>query len=373
MHNACMKIGIDAHVLGTRAGGNETYMNNLLRALQQHPPPFDISAFVGVDQENAVRQQYGIQTIPLTVHSSYLRVPLVLPWLCRREKIDLLHVQYTAPPVSSCPYIVSLHDIVSFKYPDSMPFLDRNRLRLLTGHTVRHARRIWVLTEAMRDEISDYFHIDPNKFDLVQPVPDPAFVPVVDTEHLQAVRARYGLPGHYILFLGLLQPRKNLLRLAQAFKQLRDQGLEHVLVVVGKKAWLYGPMLQEIEALELGDSLIFTGYAEHADLPALFSGADCFAYVSLYEGFGIPVLEALACGTPVLASQDPALREVTGGAAVHVDARSVDAIAAGLRTVLEDEALRKNLRDKGLTRARAFTLEGMAHAAISGYQKALGV
>ncbi len=366
-----MKIGIDAHVLGTQAGGNETYMRQLLHALASAESGLDFLAYVNRNAHERGESAAGLPTAPIPIRSSYLRVPLGLPWLVKQTRADLLHVQYTAPPWCPCPFVVSMHDIVAWRFPESMPFADRHRLRLLSGRTLRRAARVFVLTEALRDEIIAEFNLSPSLFDVVQPPSDPLFRPVENADETARVKAKYGLPEDYVLYVGLLQPRKNLARLAEAFARLRERGLDPSLVIVGKHAWLYQEMLEKIDALGLGDRIHFTGYVDREDLPALYSRAAAFAYLSLYEGFGIPVLEALACGTPVLASTDPALVEVAGGAAHHVDPLDVDAIEEGLATVLTDSELRNRLRTEGPHRAAYFTVERMAEAAIAGYQKAM--
>ena len=363
-----MKIGIDAHVLGTQAGGNETYMRGLLHALYTHAPESDILAFV---HRNTPATTCEFPTAAIPLRKSFLRVPFALPWLARRSGIDLLHVQYTAPPYCPCPYVVSMHDAVALRFPESMPFLDRHRLRLLSRSTLHRAARIFVLTQAIRDEIADIYNLPTDRFDIVQPHTDPAFQPVTDDTALAAVRKKYALPEQYILYVGLLQPRKNLDRLAQAFARLRDRGLDHKLVIVGKRAWLYKEMLAHIDTLGLENRIVFTGYIDRADLPTLYSAAQAFAYISLYEGFGIPVLEAMSCGTPVLASTDPALREVTKGAALHVDPYDIDAVEEALAGILTDTPLRERLRKEGPQQAATFTSERMARAALDGYEKAL--
>jgi len=365
-----MKVGIDAHVLGTRAGGNESYMRNLLRALAAIAPDEELLAFVNRSRLESPQPAEGLPAVPLPLRSSYLRVPLLLPWLARQHRLDVLHVQYTAPFWTPCPYVVSMHDVVALRLPESMPFLDRHRLRHLSPRTLRRAARIFVLTRAVQQQIMEAYGIPEDRFDLVQPALEPRFRPLEDPEAADAIRARYGLPEKYVLYLGLLQPRKNLLRLAQAFAQMVDQGHPHHLVIAGREAWMHREMLQAIRSLNLGRRLQFTGYVPPEDLPTLLGAADVFAYVSLYEGFGIPVLEALACGVPTLSSTDPALLEVAGGAALAVEATEVEAIAQGLGTLLSDESLRARLRTMGPERATSFTLEQMGRNALAGYRKA---
>jgi len=365
-----MRILIDAHYLGSRAGGNETYTANLLAGLRRIHPPHAISALVNKELHGLEGAAAGFPTVPLASHSAYLRVPFLIP-LAARGRADLLHVQYTAPPWAPCPYVVTMHDLVAFKLPESMPFVDRHRLRLFTENTLRRARRIFTVTEAMKREIATHCDIDPDRIDVTPNALARGFAPVEDAAQLAAVRARYALPERFVLYLGLLQPRKNLVRLAAAFQQLARRGLDHTLVIAGRRAWMHEEIFRGIAALGLGDRVRFTDYVAQEDLPALYSAADAFAFVSLYEGFGIPVIEALACGTPVVASTDPALVEVAGGAAIHCDPHSTDAIADGLAQALTDATLRARLRPAGIAHARTYTVERLAGAALTGYERAL--
>lgn len=366
-----MKIGIDAHYLGGQSGGNETYTRNLLRGLRELAPPAEFVVFVHADRVQGDADLDGFQVADIPVHSSYLRVPLALPWLARQHQLDLLHVQYTAPPWCPCPYVVTLHDVVMLRHPDSLPFADRHRLRLLTPGTLRRAAGIFTVTEAMRADISRAYGVKPDAITVTPNALATPFLTEPDSRMRAETRARYGLPEHYVLSLGQIQPRKNLARLAEAFAQLDPIEFPHKLVIAGKKAWSYGAMLERIEQLELGGRIQFTGYVDDVHLPALYAEADVFAFVSLYEGFGIPVIEALSAGTPVLASTDPALVEVAGGGALHVDAMNVEAIAAALRRLLSNEAERAQLVTIGRPHARAFSQRRVAEAAWNGYQRAL--
>ncbi len=366
-----MRIGIDAHYIGAQAGGNETHVANLLEGLKRLQPPEEIVVFAHAEMVDEIRVRYGFPVVPIPVHSSYLRVPFALPWLCWKHKIDLLHVHYTAPPWCPCAYVVTMHDLVAFRFPESMPFLTRHRLRLTAASTLRRAARVFTVSNAIRAEIADRFAIPADAITVTENVLTPEFQQPVRDADRERVRAKYGLPERYLLYVGQLQPRKNLVRLAQAFARLVAEGYPHSLVIVGKRAWLYGEMLREIETLNLGDRLQFTGFVAQEDLPAIYASAEVFGFVSLYEGFGIPVIEAIACGTPVLASTDPALVEAAGGGALHVDPRDVDAIAGALARLMTDGALVDDLAAAGTARVAVTTPEAMADAALAGYREAL--
>lgn len=365
-----MKIGIDAHALGTRAGGNETYVRLLLRTLHEVAPETDILALVNRELHGRPNVAAGFPTHPLPTRSSWIRVPFVLPILAERLKLDLLMVQYNGPPVCRVPYVVAVHDMVQKRFPDVLPWVDRYRMRVLAAPTLRKARRVFCLTEAMRREAHELYNVPSEKIDVVPPALDPVFQPIRDEAELGAVRQECGLPERFILYTGALHPRKNLVRLAEAFGRLKDRGLPHRLVFTGKPVH-YSPLKKKLEALNLGDRLIFTGYVRTEDLPRLMSAADAFGFVSLYEGFGIPSAEAMACGTPTLVSTDPALVEVSGGAALTCDPLDVDAIEEGLARLLTDNALRARLQQEGPERAKYYSAERMARAALAGFERAL--
>jgi len=190
---------------------------------------------------------------------------------------------------------------------------------------------------------------------------------------LAEVRRRDGLRGPYILFVGNLEPRKNLVRLIEAFGRLKARHtLPHQLIVAGKRGWLYRSIFEAVERLGLRDDVIFTGYVPAEDLPALYAMADLFAFPSLYEGFGLPVLEAMACGTPVLTARTGSLPEVAGEAAWYVDPLDVEALADGMARILTDPGTRADLVDRGLLQAKRFTWAKTAAATLDIYRRTLG-
>lgn len=383
-YTADMRVGIDAHMLGTQAGGNETFMRNLLRGLRAVAPGLDAIAYVHPDAPRDPDFTCGWPGRHLTTRSSWLRVPYGLPQAVRLTGADLLHVQYIAPPRCPAPFVVTLHDMGWLRVPETFRLADRLRLRALVGRSVRGARRVIAVTDAMRREAIATYGLDPDRVDVVPNAVAPSFRPVQDAGALREVRAKYRLPQYYVAFLGQLQPRKNVVRLARAVARLDRHGLPHALVVIGRESWRYAEVARGIAALNLGDRLRFTGYADADDLPALLAGADAFAYPSLYEGFGLPVAEAMACGVPTLISTDPALCEVAGvdadgtgaatarGAAMAVDPRDEDAIEQGLVALLTDQTLRARLREAGPQRAAQYTPEAAGRAALACYERALG-
>ncbi len=364
------RIAVDAHALGTHAGGNETFVQRLLHGLRIVQPKADVVALVNRNSDIAPEDAAGFPLHRLSTNSSWLRVPWALPKAVRATNADLLHVQYIAPPRCPCPFVVTLHDMVWLRYPETMRCLDRTRLNLLVPGTLRRAARVFVVSEAMKTEAARLYGLEPAKMDVVYNALDPRFTSSLSPETLEGVRRKYALDTPYVLYVGSIHPRKNVVRLAEAFARIAKE-LPHKLVLVGRPSWFSGDIMARLESLRLGERLVRTGYAASADLPALVAAADAFAYVSLYEGFGLPVLEAMACGTPVLTSTDAALSEVVGDAALRADATDVDSIAANLSRLLTDAVLRERLRTEGPQRAAFFSTERMGHAAWEGYQRAL--
>jgi len=242
--------------------------------------------------------------------------------------------------------------------------------------SAREAAQVIALSEYARSDIIDTYRVSPEKVSVI-PLAAPAhFRPINDEQELQRVRQTYGIEGDYILSVGAIQPRKNLSRLVAAYSRLRranPEGKLPRLVLVGKCAWLYDETLRTIKELEVSNSVVLTGYVPEADLPALYSGALCFVYPSYFEGFGLPPLEAMKCGAPVIVGNKTSLPEVVGDAGLLVDPFEVDDIAAAIEKVISDSNLRAQLRVKGLERAKLFDWRETARQTLAVYEKAAGV
>lgn len=241
--------------------------------------------------------------------------------------------------------------------------------------SARQAAQVIALSEYARGNILDSYHVNPEKVSVIPLAAPGHFRPVSDEEELQRVRQTYGIEGDYILSVGAIQPRKNLSRLVAAYSHLRrakPEGKLPKLVLVGKCAWLYDETLRTIKQLEVSNSVVLTGYVPQADLPALYSGALCFVYPSYFEGFGLPPLEAMKCGAPVIVGDRTSLPEVVGDAGVLVDPFNVGEIASAIQRVTADGELRAQLRVKGLERAKLFDWQETARQTLAVYKKAAG-
>jgi glycosyltransferase involved in cell wall biosynthesis len=368
-----LRIAIDAHSVGTGLGGNESYAANLIEALAEIDSVNDYTVYVTRDKAVArFRDRWPNFRVRSTLpHTPLIRIPITLSAELRSHPVDVLHVQFTSPPFAPCPVVVSIHDLSFEHLPETFNLRSRAQLRFTVRRSARRAARVLALSEHARHDIISTYKIAP---DLVTAIPIAAathFRPVENENELQRVRQAYGIKGDYILSVGSLQPRKNLARLLSAYESLRrtrPPGSLPQLVLVGKRGWLYRDILKAVE--EFGAGVIVTGYVPEADLPALYSGAVCFVYPSFFEGFGLPPLEAMKCGTPVVTGDRTSLPEVVGDAGILVDPFDSEAIASAISSLLDDSSLRSRLRIKSLARARIFDWRETARRTLEVYKQA---
>jgi glycosyltransferase involved in cell wall biosynthesis len=370
-------IAIDAHSVGAGLAGNETYAANLVEALAEVDRENRYTVYVTRPEAEA---RFGgrwphvslRRTLP---HTPLVRIPLTLSAELRRRPVDLLHVQYTAPPFAPCPVVATIHDLSFEHLPETFKLRSRVQLRLTVRATARRAAHVIAPSEHTRRDLIETYGLDPARVTTVPLAASTRFRPVRDADEIRRVRALYGISGEYVLAVGSIQPRKNLGRLVRAYSALRRaRGRSNLpqLVLVGKKAWLYGETLRAVEEEGLGGSVVVTGYVSEGDLPALYTGALCFAYPSFYEGFGLPPLEAMSCGAAVLTGDRTSLPEVVGDAGLTVNPFDEGAISAALARLIDDDALRADLRARGLRRAREFDWRETARMTLQVYRRVEG-
>jgi len=361
-------IGIDASRSVSRVQtGTEGYSYSLIRALLplladeqrvrlyfREPP--DAEAFAGAE----------LRVIPFPRLWTHLR----LSWEMLRHPPDLLFVPaHVLPPFHPRRSVVTVHDLGYRAFPEAHPRGQRAYLDASTRWNVHAAAHVLADSEATRTDIVRAYGVPEEKITVVYPGYDRTLHPVADPEALAAVQARYGIPGPYILTLGRIQPRKNLVRLLEAFARLLPEHPELTLVLAGPGGWLSEPIVARVHELSLDARVRFPGYVAEEDKAALLSGASLFAFPSLYEGFGFPVLEAQACGVPVLASTTSSLPEVVGEGGLLVDPLDVTAIAVGMARLLRDADLRNALVARGTENLARFSWEQAARtvaAVITG-------
>jgi len=369
-----MRIAIDAHTVGTKLGGNESYAVNLIESLAQIDSINQYTIYVTT---NEARERFSNRwpnfkvrsTLP---HTPLIRIPLTLSAELRKNPVDVLHVQFTAPPFCPCPVVVSIHDLSFEHLPQTFNRRSRTQLRLTVRHSARRATRILSLSQHTRRDIIETYGIKPQRVTAIPLAAPDHFGPITDNRELQRVRHNYGIDGDYILSVGSIQPRKNLARLVRAFASLRGECSADKLpklVLVGKCAWLYDETLRALDETNVKDAVVLTGYVPETDLPALYSGALCFVYPSYFEGFGLPPLEAMKCGAPVIVGNRTSLPEVVGDAALSVDPFDIDAIAAAIKKLVNDSTLRKELSVKGQRRAKEFSWRETARQTLVVYKE----
>jgi glycosyltransferase involved in cell wall biosynthesis len=269
------------------------------------------------------------------------------------------------PTAAGVPSVVTAHDLGYLHYPDKHPLLARLYLDWSTRHSASIARRVIAVSQATAQDLVALNGIPRDKIRVVHSGVDEELQPVRDEAILRDMKKQFGIKGPYVLHVGSIQPRKNLARLVEAFSQAMDvvEGLR--LVLAGRRAWGDQSLLDRIHELDLAERVVMPGYVPDADLAALYSGASVYAFPSLYEGFGFPALEAMACGTPVVCANTSSLPEIVGDAALTFAPTDVAGQADALRRVLTDPALRKHLVERGFARLQQFTWEAASRETLA--------
>ena len=370
-----MHIAIDAHSVGAKLGGNETYATNLIEALAEIDPTNCYTLYVTKPEaiERFANRWPNFKVKQTLPHTPLVRIPLTLAAELRRRPVDVLHVQYTAPPLTPCPIVTTIHDLAFEHLPETFNRRSWMQLRFTVRHTARRAAQIITVSEHSKQDISNTYEIPPERI-LVTPEAAPSrFSPVTNETELKRIRETYGIEGGYILSLCSIQPRKNLVRLIEAYSLLRQsrQGFKlPQLVLAGKRGWLDSEIFRAAERSARGGDILFTGYIPDRDLAALYSGAICFIYPSYFEGFGLPILEAMQCGVPVIAGNRTSIPELVADAGLLFDPFDTNALVEALKRILDDAAYRLQLRAKGFTRSAEFSWKATAQLTLKAYQKA---
>ena len=340
-----MRISINAQLLNYRDFGIKTYLKCLTENL------------VKIDKNNEYLLLSDKKQNKLWEH-------LVLPFIVNRGGFDLFHTPDHILPLLpiKCRKVITVHDLSFVNHPELFTAGKRSYKQLMTPLSLKRADRIIAVSQNTKNDIVKLYKTDPGKVTVVYNGVGEEFCEVESKDVLSEARKKYELPDKYILFVGTIEPRKNIINLIKAYKK---SGTDLILAIVGKKGWMSDSIIKEITS---DNRILWLDTVGSKDLPALYSMADLFVYPSLYEGFGLPVLEAMACGTPVITSNVSSLPEVAGDAAVLVDPDNADAIACAIKNILKNEELRKSLISKGPEQARKFSWKKCAKETLKVYE-----
>lgn len=381
-----MHIGINAQLLSFsqnyRNGGISRYIRYLLTELAQNPGQHEYTIFVNGPDAAA---RLGVQHPQMTfVPASWSETKpaarvaweqLTLPTLIRQRGIQVLHSPANVLPEflpRGCASVVTLHDLAFLRIPEVLTRPKRMYHRTFTTRSLRRASMVIAVSESTSRDLTELLGISPQRIATVYPSIDERFTLSVPEEEVQAFRQCQGLEEGFLLYMGTLEPRKNIPTLLDAYARLRQMtGTRAKLVLAGGKGWLYDAIFARVQQLGLEAEVLFPGYVNDREQPLWYRAASAFVYPSLYEGFGIPVAEALACGVPVVTSTISSLPEAGAGIALTVDPHNVEAMAAALQTALSDMAFREKCRTLAPTVIERFSAPVMVRQTIAVYEQAI--
>lgn len=356
-----MKIGIDINSVIDRPTGIGYYAKNLLRALK------------GIDSQNqyiayAPPAKKDMNTIERMIWENH-----GLRRAAAKERLDLLHVPGFAPPLNiGCKVVTTVHDLIGLIYSKEMGAISRFYWARWLPMAIRRSDLIIADSENTKKDILRYVRFPEDRIRVIYLAQAPAYRRIEDTQRLLQVREKYGLKDDFILFVGTIEPRKNLISVLKAYDELiRSKVTDKRFVIVGKSGWGEGPIHDYIREEGLTDYISFLGFIDEDDLAALYSICSLFVYVPFYEGFGLPPLEAMACGAPVITSSTSSVPEIVSDAAITVAPDDIDAIVEAMRQVLVNPDMQRQLREKGLARAKTFSWEKVAKEVLEVYDKAV--
>ncbi len=375
MRRKGMRICLDVSAAVHRRAGIGRYVGELAAALAAADGEYEYTLFYNRASEAVLAPPLDcLPRLTSGLADKPWRLRVLLAQLARAPQdplfpgVDLFHAtDHLLPYLARVASVFTLYDLTVRLHPEAHTALNRWFLTLMLPRFLRRASAVVAISECTRRDAARLYGLDEATIRVVPGGVHPRFHPA-EPEASRAVRRKYALPERMILYVGTLEPRKNLATLLEAYRALKDGGISHGLVIAGKAGWRYQATFRRLTQLGLEGEVILPGYIADEDLPALYSAADLFAFPSLYEGFGLPVLEAMACGTPVVCSNASSLPEVAGDAAILLDPRDAGAWARTMGRVLADPALAAELRARGLARATRFTWAACAQAMREVYR-----
>ncbi|TDS13867.1 glycosyltransferase family 4 protein [Sphingobacterium paludis] len=370
------KILINGLLLREQHSGVQYSIENLIEGLLQEPVKnHDLALLVSPFYKPPFNEdnRLTIKRLDMTYDSRIHRVlfeHLLLGRYLKKQGVDIYHAPgYILPYFLRAKAVVTVHDLIALDFPELCQYETAAYFRLTLPASIKRADKIIAVSQTVKRDILNRFPtIAADKIRVIYPGVHGRFHPVTDAAQRADVRKTYGLPSAYFLFVGNLEPKKNLEMIVEAFKRLKtDKQIDHKLVIVGKLGWKYKGVLRAIQYSGLKDEIMLLGYVDEKHLPSIYSMASVFVFPSLYEGFGIPVVEAMRCGCPVIVSDRGALPEIAGAAAKQVDPLDAEDIAEAMYQLTSNEFLRQDMIERGLQWSQKFTWQQAAQQTLTVY------
>lgn len=364
-----LNIAINGLFLSQENTGGGKYLSSLIEGLPEQNSIFNYFVFLNNKIFNAYSKRGGIKFIDCGILTKTR--PLRLAWenflldrSLKKFNIGLLHATgFTLPAKISCKTVITIFDMTFFTMPQVHMKSKVAYFKSMIPVALNKSDKIIAISQQTKNDILNLFKVSEDKINVIYPGISDNFRVIGDTDIFKKEK---GLPDKYILFVGTIEPRKNLNNLIRAYAMLKKRGIQHKLVVVGKYGWGCGEIVKEKD-------VIFTGFMDENDLPYIFNGASVFVYPSFYEGFGIPIIEAMKCGVPVVTSNTSSMAEIAKEAAILADPQSPEEIADSIYSVLINAQIAGSLKEKGLERAKMFTTAKMLSQTLNTYKEALDI
>lgn len=352
-----MKIGIDVQTTLGQKTGFGFYVENLVAHLKKY------------NHKNFYKLYKPEYQSDFNTPQRFKWDQFSFPNMAKQDRVDILHQPcFSAPVFYSGKVVVTIHDLIAIKFNKDIPFYSRQFFGKWMPFSYRYADRIIAISEHTKKDIIDILKIPEEKITVIYEAADAACKYVSDKNIINKVKNKYGIKGDYLIHIGTINPRKNLEFLIKVFSEVVKKHPSIKLVITGKKGWYYEGLFKLVEKLNLKKNVIFTGYIEDSEKPVLYSGAKIFLFPSLYEGFGLPILESMACKTPVISSNTSSLPELIGDAGIKISPHKKDEWVSAIDNLLSDEKIRKKFIDKSASQLEKFSWDKCAKETIKVYE-----
>jgi glycosyltransferase involved in cell wall biosynthesis len=363
-----MRIGIDYHTAFGKPQGIRTYITNLVLKLIEIDRNNEYFLYSPKNSKECSPFAPNVRFRNVLSSNPFLRLGFELPYFLRQDSVDIFHSNYICPIQKRCGYAVTVHDILFEHYPELFEATFVLRSKIFLRHSVKQADTIITVSQYSKNAIYSTYGIEQSRIVVTPEGVDETFLSKTDDNQFPIICQKYGIKVPYLLYVGRLEPRKNIPMLIKAFSQLQKERFQELsLVIGGAKDFGYDRIFKTVKAQKIENKVSFIGKISQNDLPAILSGAKIFVYPTFYEGFGLPVLEAMACGTPVVTSNTSSLPEIVGDAGILVNPFDIDSIVSGIHTLLSDNVLYNELRRRGIQRARMFSWQQCAEKTLQVY------